>query len=150
MQSSQRKGNATRCMKLGAFNRFALLQSDVAHSTCECDRLAQAFIYHARHMSVSCNCAVLHARPHGSDMRYISRYLQAFQYCVRHNNKKRNKTTPRGFEPLRAEPNGFRVHLLSRSDTVSCSQYAQLPRTQETETPHMMILHMYYTSAVTN
>ena len=30
-----------------------------------------------------------------------------------------NKTTPRGFEPLRAEPNGFRVHLLNRSDTVS-------------------------------
>ena len=30
------------------------------------------------------------------------------------------KTTARGFEPLRAEPNGFRVHVLSRSDTVSC------------------------------
>ena len=30
--------------------------------------------------------------------------------------------TPRGFEPLRAEPNGFRAHLLSRSDTVSCRQ----------------------------
>ena len=30
------------------------------------------------------------------------------------------RPTPRGFEPLRAEPNGFRVHLLSRSDTVSC------------------------------
>ena len=30
-------------------------------------------------------------------------------------------TTPRGFEPLRAEPNRFRVHLLSRSDTVSCA-----------------------------
>ena len=29
------------------------------------------------------------------------------------------QTTPRGFEPLRAEPNGFRVHLLNRSDTVS-------------------------------
>lgn len=29
------------------------------------------------------------------------------------------QSTPRGFEPLRAEPNGFRVHLLSRSDTVS-------------------------------
>ena len=29
------------------------------------------------------------------------------------------KTTPRGFEPLRAEPNGFLVHLLDRSDTVS-------------------------------
>ena len=26
------------------------------------------------------------------------------------------KATPRGFEPLRAEPNGFRVHLLSHSD----------------------------------
>ena len=29
------------------------------------------------------------------------------------------KTTARGFEPLRAEPNGFRVHLLNRSDTLS-------------------------------
>ena len=29
------------------------------------------------------------------------------------------QSTPRGFEPLRAEHNGFRVHLLSRSDTVS-------------------------------
>ena len=29
------------------------------------------------------------------------------------------KSTPRGFEPLRAEPNGFLVHLLNRSDTVS-------------------------------
>ena len=28
--------------------------------------------------------------------------------------------TPRGFEPLRAEPNGFLVHLLSHSDKVSC------------------------------
>ena len=28
-------------------------------------------------------------------------------------------STARGFEPLRAEPNGFRVHLLSHSDTVS-------------------------------
>ena len=29
--------------------------------------------------------------------------------------------TARGFEPLRAEPNGFRVHLLSHSDTLSCT-----------------------------
>ena len=29
------------------------------------------------------------------------------------------KATARGFEPLRAEPNGFQVHLLSRSDTLS-------------------------------
>ena len=28
--------------------------------------------------------------------------------------------TARGFEPLRAEPNGFRVHHLSRSVTLSC------------------------------
>ena len=27
--------------------------------------------------------------------------------------------TPKEFEPLRAEPNGFLVHLLSHSDTVS-------------------------------
>ena len=28
-------------------------------------------------------------------------------------------STPKGFEPLRAEPTGFLVHLLSHSDTVS-------------------------------
>ena len=31
------------------------------------------------------------------------------------------QATPKGFEPLRAEPNGFLVHLLSHSDTVSWS-----------------------------
>ena len=40
--------------------------------------------------------------------------------CSTRNSSSNSKTTPRGFEPLRAEPNGFRVHLLSRSDTVSC------------------------------
>ena len=35
------------------------------------------------------------------------------------------KATPRGFEPLRAEPNGFLVHLLDRSDTVSTSALAR-------------------------
>ena len=29
------------------------------------------------------------------------------------------RATPRGFEPLQAEPNGFLVHLLDHSDTVS-------------------------------
>ena len=29
------------------------------------------------------------------------------------------KTTPKGFEPSRAEPSGFLVHLLNHSDTVS-------------------------------
>ena len=29
------------------------------------------------------------------------------------------KTTPAGFEPARAEPNGFLVHLLNHSDTLS-------------------------------
>ena len=30
-----------------------------------------------------------------------------------------SKTTPKGFEPLRAEPNGFLVHHLNHSVTVS-------------------------------
>ena len=34
-------------------------------------------------------------------------------------------STARGFEPLRAEPNGFRVHLLNRSDTLSCTAVLQ-------------------------
>ena len=36
-------------------------------------------------------------------------------------------STPRGFEPLRAEPNGFRVHPLGRSGTVSGDVAADLP-----------------------
>ena len=35
-------------------------------------------------------------------------------------------STARGFEPLRAEPNGFRVHLLGRSDTLSLDPENQL------------------------
>ena len=35
-----------------------------------------------------------------------------------------NNSTARGFEPLRAEPNGFRVHHLSHSVTLSCSLHA--------------------------
>ena len=38
--------------------------------------------------------------------------------------KEVQQTTPRGFEPLRPEANGFRVHLLSHSDTVSCHREA--------------------------
>ena len=37
------------------------------------------------------------------------------------------QATPRGFEPLRAEPNGFRVHLLNRSDTVSSVRREPIP-----------------------
>ena len=33
-----------------------------------------------------------------------------------------NTSDTERFEPLRAEPNGFRVHLLNRSDTVSCQR----------------------------
>ena len=36
-------------------------------------------------------------------------------------------STPKGFEPLRAEPNGFLVHLLSHSDTVFCRRSALAP-----------------------
>ena len=34
----------------------------------------------------------------------------------------KEQATPRGFEPLRAEPNGFRVHPLGHSGTVSCEE----------------------------
>ena len=37
------------------------------------------------------------------------------------------KSTPRGFEPLRAEPNGFLVHLLNHSDTVSTQHNDEVP-----------------------
>ena len=48
----------------------------------------------------------------------ISRRLQiAHRNCP--HSAHVTKTTARGFEPLRAEPNGFRVHLLNRSDTLS-------------------------------
>ena len=40
-------------------------------------------------------------------------------YATPTANMYKTKTTARGFEPLRAEPNGFRVHLLNRSDTLS-------------------------------
>ena len=48
-------------------------------------------------------------------------------YATPTANKMETKTTARGFEPLRAEPNGFRVHLLNRSDTVSVT--LQMPYT---------------------
>ena len=34
-------------------------------------------------------------------------------------------STPKGFEPLRAEPNGFLIHLLNHSDTVSSAASLQ-------------------------
>ena len=39
-----------------------------------------------------------------------------------------SKATPKGFEPLRAEPNGFLVHLLSHSDKVSVARSLALSR----------------------
>ena len=50
----------------------------------------------------------------------------------------RQEATPRGFEPLRAEPNGFRVHLLSRSDTVSCHTRANLRSNSLHEQPFQL------------
>ena len=41
---------------------------------------------------------------------------------MKHQPDFREETTPEGFEPSRAEPNGFLVHRHNRSDTVSpCS-----------------------------
>ena len=45
-----------------------------------------------------------------------ARALGLYSYCPL-----RMQPTPRGFEPLQAEPNGFRVHLLSRSAQRACA-----------------------------
>ena len=47
----------------------------------------------------------------------------SFKQPSRHSEN--HMATARGFEPLRAEPNGFRVHLLNRSDTLSWSKDAE-------------------------
>merc|ERR1711893_446106 len=57
-------------------------------------------------------------------MFQFSHALQAYHPALTLIYKMHAKATPRGFEPLRAEPNGFRVHLLNRSDTVSCRRGA--------------------------
>jgi hypothetical protein len=43
-------------------------------------------------------------------------------YCGCHHRATSDKTTPRGFQPLRAEASGFRVYLLSHSDAASRSE----------------------------
>jgi hypothetical protein len=43
-----------------------------------------------------------------------AKYFGSLQYCQWNNNDSE------GMKPLRAEPNGFRVHLLNHSDTLSC------------------------------
>ena len=55
-----------------------------------------------------------------------SKFNQTHSYIYKNTYHTIFKATPRGFEPLRAEPNGFRVHLLNRSDTVSCLLTPQL------------------------
>ena len=45
---------------------------------------------------------------------------QGFSCLKRARRLGLGQATARGFEPLQAEPNGFRVHLPNRSDTVSC------------------------------
>ena len=54
------------------------------------------------------------------------------------------RATPRGFEPLRAEPNGFLVHLLNHSDTVS-SQLNQPSRRRENPPTHRNESRMFTT-----
>ena len=53
-------------------------------------------------------------------IRAIRTYCPARPEAPAHPVARRgDKATARGFEPLREEPNGFRVHLLSHSDTLS-------------------------------
>ena len=53
-------------------------------------------------------------------------------------------STPKGFEPLRAEPNGFLVHLLNHSDTVSSA--ASLQSAPELS-PMLHIIHACFVLA---
>ena len=48
-------------------------------------------------------------------------------YATPTANMYKTKTTARGFEPLRAEPNGFRVHHLNRSVTLSLQSSPRHP-----------------------
>ena len=50
----------------------------------------------------------------------FERLSEAPEYASAPATVKR-KSTPVGFEPTRAEPNGFQVHLLNHSDTVSAN-----------------------------
>ena len=63
--------------------------------------------------STSANCV-------GSNPTGVQKLLaQAELSEACHSQSRQVNSTPRGFKPLRAEPIGFRVQLLSRSDTVS-------------------------------
>ena len=78
-------------------------------------------------LAVCCTCAMnrhIVRCDLDSNMCVVSRCIRAV-----------SKPTPRGFEPLRAEPNGFRVHLLSHSDTVS------MGRTQKSRSMQMQHMH---------
>ena len=55
-------------------------------------------------------------------MIYMNIYICAKRDLHGLHSQRKQIATPRGFEPLRAEPNGFRVHLLNRSDTVSVKE----------------------------
>ena len=55
-------------------------------------------------------------------------------------------TTAKGFEPSRAEPNGFRVHLLNHSDTLSWKKIILLIQCQlyKTKTTIVIDLHLLH------
>ena len=50
---------------------------------------------------------------------HVLRGTKDFQLKKAEKTIKRQKSTAAGFEPARAEPNAFRVHLLNHSDTLS-------------------------------
>ena len=61
-----------------------------------------------------------HALPLPLGVKHVYGHLILGAQLLPPAQKVAGKSTARGFEPLRAEPNGFRVHLLNRSDTLSC------------------------------
>ena len=53
------------------------------------------------------------------------------------------KATARGFEPLRAEPNGFLVHHLNHSVTLSCASVGNIEA-------HLLTAQLLYASFITH
>ena len=96
------KNNLTRSWPRGPSCRGAIPSHPMCIAiTANYNHAARLLLY-ATEAAVPCMCAI-HAVP-------------SLLYCM-------HKTTPKGFEPLRAEPNGFLVHHLSHSVTLSLKKW---------------------------
>ena len=72
-----------------------------------------------RCLPVCCHIALLLLLCAAFCQASVSAQADAWKIAAEAGLTEMRNTTARGFEPLRAEPNGFRVHLLGHSDTLS-------------------------------